>query len=74
MIKAEPSEEGRKQFYEVESFGKKPEKPDPYYLRLCDGVMARNGFNGNKPSLKKPGVLSGGVGINTGRISKTSDG
>jgi hypothetical protein len=32
-----PNELGRRQFYEFESWGKVPENPDPYYLRLCDG-------------------------------------
>lgn len=32
-----PNDIGLQQFYEFESFGKKPEIPDPYYTLLCDG-------------------------------------
>lgn len=32
-----PSDLGRQQFFEFESFGKYPEQPDPYFLRLSRG-------------------------------------
>lgn len=33
----EPTELGRKQFYDHETHGRKPENPDPFYERLQDG-------------------------------------
>jgi hypothetical protein len=35
--KTEPTEEGRLQFFEYESYGKYPETPDPYFLSLQQG-------------------------------------
>jgi len=32
-----PTEEGRQQFYDYESYGKYPENPDPFFLRLQQG-------------------------------------
>jgi hypothetical protein len=32
-----PSDEGRLQFFEYESFGKTPVEPDPYFLCLQEG-------------------------------------
>lgn len=34
---AVPSDVGLHQFFEYESYGKKPEQPDPYFLRLLNG-------------------------------------
>lgn len=36
-INAEPTNTGKKQFYEHQSFGTKPEEPDQYYKKLMHG-------------------------------------
>lgn len=48
--KVEPTEEGRKQFFEKTSFGIEPEIPDPYYLSLQDG---KGWFNVQQAEVQK---------------------
>jgi hypothetical protein len=36
-LQSDPSDLGRQQFFEHQSYGIIPEKPDPYYLSLEDG-------------------------------------